>query len=91
MFAEDLSQFLDAADFGTEAVLNDGERFNCIFDADYVEALGMASSGPQALCRSIDVAGAKRDDRFEVAGSLFRVVNIEQDGTGMTVVRLARA
>ena len=48
-FTEDLTAFLDTADFATSAVFSgNGATVNVIFDKDYLDPLNMESSGPQA-------------------------------------------
>jgi hypothetical protein len=91
MFAEDFDIYLD--DFGVEATFK-GQPIRCIFDRQYFEIpageAGMQSSQPQALCKDADVIGAAQGEAFDIGAVTFRIVGIEPDGTGMTLLRLEK-
>jgi len=65
-----------------------------IFDADYLELTAerqtINSNNPICLARSVDVAGAVRGsviNRTDTAKD-YKVVNVEPDGTGITMIEL---
>lgn len=93
-FTEDLSQFVDPADFGQAATWN-GISLNCIFDNGHtaVDAGGeirFETLTPQALCRAADVAGAAHGQAFTVGGVAYLISGIHPDGTGMTTLMLRK-
>ena len=48
-FAEDLTVFLNTADFAEAATYNGATAVKVIFDASYLESLGIAGTNPVAL------------------------------------------
>jgi len=98
MFHEDLTEFFD--DFAVKAtlVLANGRRreIQCIYDDPYLNAdLGeyvVDTSEPRITARTQDIAGLTfRDSQVIVQGETFDVVTQPQhDGTGISVVKLAR-
>ena len=78
------------ADFGVDALLNDTQTIQGIFDNDYTEALEMAATEPHFICKSSDVTKVRRDDRLRIGAESYRVVNLEPDGTGVSVIRLTK-
>lgn len=92
----DLAAMMSEAEFavrvtvgtGTAAVARSG-----IFDAGYLEAAGgqVQTVGPALTMRSADVAGVAMFGAVSVGTTAYRVVGIEPDGTGVTVLRLELA
>ena len=65
-----------------------------IFDNDF-RAVNMAdgvieSAGPQAVCKSSDVASAVHGDTLAISGTTYNIIGIEPDGTGMTTLILSK-
>lgn len=89
MFDEDLGAFLRAEDHGTECSIK-GRTLYAIFDAQYQEQLGVSGSGPALTCATEDVADVPRGEVVTVGADSYRVVAVEPDGTGITVLRLQR-
>lgn len=87
MFAEDLASFF--TDFGVDATLN-GEAVRVIFDAAYVDPLGVESSGPVATLPTADAATVAHGQTLIVSGTTYKVRGVEPDGTGITLLRLER-
>lgn len=87
MFAEDLTAFF--VDFGVDATLGD-LAVRCIFDAAYVDPLGVESSGPVATLPTADAANAVHGQTLIIAGTSYKVRGVEPDGTGITLLRLER-
>lgn len=55
-FDEDLSVFLDAAEFATAATYNGSISVSVIHDAEYLESMGIAGTSEAALGRAADFA-----------------------------------
>lgn len=89
-FEEDLSAYFRTEDFGV-AVSVRGRTLHAIFDAQYQEQLGVSGSGPALTCATEHVADVRRDEVVTVGADSYRVVAVEPDGTGITVLRLQRA
>jgi len=53
-FDEDLSVFLDAAEFASAATYNGSVAVSVILDAEYLESMGIAGTSPAALGRASD-------------------------------------
>lgn len=94
MFEEDLDVFFNKDEFAVQAILNDSIQITGILDDNFEEALGMAASGPRFTCPSEAIDGARTNDRLtvrtRVGATDYRVVGIEPDGKGVSVVRLAK-
>lgn len=68
-----------------------------IFDAPYSgvpfrDASGaeIESSAPSALVRDADVPGVAHGDTLTVRGTVYRVVEVHPDGTGLTTLILSQ-
>jgi len=86
------SEFL--RDFGVPAVFGSLQIIG-IFDNDIQEiaAGGTASFAvevPRFLCRSSDVFGVVEGDAITIAGVLYHVLTVMDDGQGMTELRLEK-
>lgn len=88
-FAEDLSVFFDTDEFADAATYN-GATINGIFDNAYFEGQGIQSSQPVFTCPTASVPNALHGDELVRAGVTFRVVGVEPDGTGVTLLRLEK-
>jgi len=86
-FSENLSVFF--TDFA-ETVTVSGSSFLAIFDNAYVDALGVAGTRPALTCKTSDVSGVVFDAAATVRTISYKVVGIEPDGTGITVLLLER-
>lgn len=62
-----------------------------VFDANYVESLGMESSGPALSALTSEVATAIQGSPVIIDGEAYKVINAKPDGTGITVLRLHKA
>jgi len=90
------------ADFGQSVTFSPGSTYPdrnsetvdiiAIFDQDYFEVRGIESvsdnSQPALLARTIDTAKAIRNSMIEIDVDVYKVVGVEPDGTGITVLRL---
>lgn len=90
MIENDAYAFFSVQDFAQPVTRGGGRQFNAIFDAQYQEGLGIAGSGPALTCATEDVRDMRRDEQVTIEAGKFRVVGIEPDGTGITVLRLQR-
>lgn len=87
--AEDFSVFTNPAEFGSVGAIAGGPSVNMIFDRDYVDERGIASSSPVVLLASASVpAQPVRKTLVIAAGHLgtgtYTIAGVEPDGTGMT-------
>jgi len=94
-FTEDLTEFLDTAyGFAVTATYNGSTSVNGIFDAEYFEPdagfAGIQSAQPVFLCRTVDVASAAHGQTLVVASVNYKIVGVEPDGTGMTLLKLEK-
>lgn len=88
MFVEDLTPFF--AEFGVDATL-DGQPVRVIFDTPYAEAMGgMSTRQTQVTAPSASVDTATKASVLIVAGTSFRVISPQPDGTGITTLVLQR-
>jgi len=90
------------ADFGQVVTFSPGDTFpnrndstsdiTAIFDNGYFAvALGQTEADnktPTLLARSADVADAAHKSMIEVGAAVYKVVGVEPDGTGLTVLNL---
>ena len=88
MFTEDLSVFL--ADFGEAFTLQGGAAggVTAIFDAAYLEQLGIAGTNPVALVKAADVAAGDVDKTFTrvATGIVYTIKNHQPEGDGAFVL-----
>lgn len=68
-----------------------GTGFAVVFENGYQDVIGMESSAPSVLALSCDVHGLAEGDPLQVDDGDWRVVGIQPDGTGMTLLVLERA
>lgn len=87
-FVEDKTAFF--ADFSVPATLG-AAPFAVIFDAAYVDPLGIAGAEPRATCISADVGAVTLGTPITINGSAYTVRDKQPDGTGMTVLLLEAA
>lgn len=90
MFAEDLSPFFSAAEFGSAATL-DGVAVTGIFDSAYVDVLGIASRSPMFTLPTANTTATTQASVLVAAGITYRVTSVQPDGTGVTTLLLERS
>lgn len=97
--------FLNVAEFGSEVILYPNTAneasISGIYDNEHYEVDNglsvVSSSEPQLQVRTSDVSGVAQDDALNVTDQVtgltesFTVADIQDDGTGITVLRLHRA
>jgi hypothetical protein len=86
MFAEDLPQFL--ADFGETVTRANATTFTAIFDAAYIDPLGVAGADPAIT--ALATSALVRNEALTIRGVQYLVRTIEPDGTGIVVARLSK-
>lgn len=74
------------------AIINSALRIPVIWDARYVDALGVGTVGPAIRFASLDWPDPAQGDVVDVEGepARYSVTTIEPDGTGTIVCRLHR-
>lgn len=77
------------------ATLDGGEAFSAVFDAVYIEPLGMSGAQPSIECASADVSTAEHGSAvvvtYKSVVTSYTVASIQPDGTGMTRLLLQEA
>lgn len=77
------------------AALDGGEAFGGIFEADYIDPLGMSGSQPSLECLSADVSTAAHGSAvvvtYKAVVTSYTVATSKPDGTGMTRLLLQEA
>jgi hypothetical protein len=89
MFEEDLDPFFDPSEFADDVTYKDNPIAG-IFDNSYFEGQGIQGSQPVFTCRTMDVPAARHGDILVRAGTTYKVVGVEPDGTGVTLLRLEK-
>jgi hypothetical protein len=92
MFTEDLAQFFDTADFAVAATLQGvGTPINVIFDAAYLESLGMSSTNPVALAKASDVTEGDIDKTLTINAVVYTIRDRQpQDDGAMVLLQLSK-
>lgn len=85
--------YLSTDDFGNTATIGTATVYG-IFDDAYqtvIEATGeVATTAPQFTCRTMDVTAVVQGTTITINSVAYKCINIEPDGTGMTVLQLSR-
>jgi hypothetical protein len=90
-FTEDLTVFFQTAEFATACTykaggVGGGTTINVIFDAAFIEHLGITGTNPVILARSSDVPSFSNSDTFTINGVVYRGVNDEPKDDGAIVM-----
>lgn len=92
--ATDRASFFDTDEFADAAVLGAGTRnqtsVNGLFDNEYIESVSMSSLTPTFLCRTSDLTSIKINNVLTVNSTDYKIRDIQQDGTGMTLLILEK-
>lgn len=93
MLTEDLTAFMNVAEFATSCTLN-GAPVSAIFDAAYalgsVGEFGIASAQPTLTLATADVPASPIGQAAVVQGVAYTVVSHEPDGTGVSRLLLRK-
>ena len=93
--AEDLLTDLDTffSDFGVDAVWN-VTTFKVIFHNAYeavtLFGLDIESKNPYVEAKDSDVVGIAQGNTFTVNATAYKVIGIQPDGTGITILTLSK-
>ncbi len=101
LLTSDLATILDTDDFATAVIFtpdasypyqsSDTVTINAIFDKTFIETNGVESLKPVLFCKSSDVINATHtngNSMIENGTTKYKVVGIENDGTGITQLLL---
>lgn len=92
--------FFNTQEFGvTSKITSDSSGIECdvvgIFDNQYLNldlgAGSVSTSELQFMCRTSDVSHVTQGDKLELDGVNYEITDLQNDGTGMTVLKLHRA
>ena len=93
--AQDLENFFDTETHGTTATVTingTGSSISVIINKEYFaiagESVDVDGTQPVVTCRSSDVTGIDTDDTITIDSVTYNIVNIQPDGTGITVLIL---
>ena len=99
MIDPDLKAFFDTDAFAQMATYTrigfPSAQIPVIFDEPYLAMQGpgldaISTSVPSAICRKSDVPFASREDRLDIGGKTFYVIESRPDGDGVTILYLSR-
>jgi hypothetical protein len=91
MYAEDLDTFLNGADFA-ETAMAGATPIVGIFDNGHAASFDIAGSTPTFTCKSSDATSLNPGtSTLTIRSSSYLVVGVEDDGTGIALVRLQEA
>lgn len=93
--AQDLENFFDTETHGTSATVTingTDSSINVIINKEYFaiagESVDVDGTQPVVTCRSSDVTGVDTDDTITIDNVTYNIINIQPDGTGVTVLIL---
>jgi|TARA_Y100000289_G_scaffold41463_1_gene41095 hypothetical protein len=93
--AQDLENFFDTETHGSTATVTingTGSSISVIINKEYFaiagESVDVDGTQPVVTCRSSDVTGIDTDDTITIDSVTYNIVNIQPDGTGITVLIL---
>jgi hypothetical protein len=91
--AEDLDGFFDTDAHGSQATITIdavATTIDVIFNKEYFsipgESVDVESSQPVFYCQSHDVTNVEQGDTIEIDSVTYNIVNVQPDGTGVTVL-----
>ena len=93
--AQDLLNFFDTETHGSNATVTingSASTISVIINKEYFaiagESVDVDGTQPVVTCRSTDVTGIDTSDTIVIDAVTYNIVNIQPDGTGMTVLIL---
>lgn len=84
---------LGVDEFGVAATIASATVYGIFDDAAQVvnQVSGeVETSSPQFTCRTIDVTGVSQGTTITINNIGYKAINIEPDGTGITVIQLSK-
>ncbi len=92
---QDLENFFDTETHGSDATVSiDGSdsSIKVIINKEYFaipgESVDVTGFQPMVHCRTQDITGIDTDDTIAVGGVTYNIIEIQDDGTGVTVLIL---
>ncbi|MBU1864257.1 MAG: hypothetical protein KKH94_11380 [Candidatus Omnitrophica bacterium] len=90
----DLDVFINTNEFAVEVTLTGGAKIKGIFDDEFralnIQDGQIASSGPQVICKSADVATVGLNAVITINAVEYKVKERQPDGTGLTTLILSK-
>lgn len=91
---EDFDVFFDTGEFAdVVSGRPDGKPFHGIFDEAFFDPEAgetvLDATQPRLTCATSDLVGITRKTVLTIKGQRYTVINIQPDGTGMSVVKLS--
>lgn len=87
-FSEDFSEFTDPDAPGVAAATYAGVTICGQWEKQYVDALGVESSGPRFSCAAADVPGVDHGDTLTIDAVAYTVRGVQPDGAGWVTLIL---
>jgi hypothetical protein len=89
----DLEIFLNSDEFAVDVTYL-GDTIQGIFDDEFSSAvqgeMGVESTVPQVLVRTSDVPNVAHSQEMTINSTVYKVIGIQPDGTGMTLLLLSK-
>jgi hypothetical protein len=89
---EDRAMFLSADDFGVTAIYKGSIEIEGIFDKFYLEQsvgiAGIQSNDPVFTCLTSEAPDPAHGETLEIGTATYKIIGVEPDGDGMTILRL---
>ncbi|MGY8903209.1 MAG: head-tail joining protein [Burkholderiales bacterium] len=73
------------------ATVSGGASFSVIFNRNYVDALGISTNQPAAVCADADCASLTLGSVITIGATTYTVREVQPDGTGITTLLLELA
>jgi hypothetical protein len=88
----DLDIFFNSEEFAVDVTYN-AATIQGIFDAEFSSAvegeMGVESTVPQVLLKTSDVPSVAHNETMTINSVVYKVIGIQPDGTGMTLILLS--
>jgi len=91
--ANDLAVFLNPRDLGNTATFNNKDikiQFVNEYEAITLFGLEIENAGPMAMAATTDITGIKHRDTLVIDTITYYVIEIHDDGTGITTLLLSK-
>jgi hypothetical protein len=83
---------LDNDEFSVDVLYN-STTFQGIFDDGFIDSaddgVAVESTAPQVQVKSTDVAGALHGQTMTIESVVYKIIGVQPDGTGMTLIMLS--
>ena len=92
--SDDWAEVMNTDEFGVEAIFDNTDVIVIIFDNPTQPVLdaetgGIMIPGPQAVCKTSDVPDAK-GKTLKISDVTYKIKEAQDDGTGITTMRLSK-